>query len=140
MLVPILKNSNSNINLFDSFIDNFFTFPTFKTPMTTTPVHDVIENENEYIVDFHLAGIKKEDVSINLENDVLSIKAERHVNNDLNYTYKESFSGVYHKSFTLPESIDSNKINASFVDGIVKVIIPKKLEKKKLSSKKIEIN
>ena len=108
-MLPI-SLEKSNVSLFDSFMDDFFTFPTFEKPKISTPVHDVIENDNEYIVDFHLAGIKKNDVSITVDKDILSIKAERHIDDNIKYTYKESFSGVYQKSFTLPESIDSDKI------------------------------
>ena len=138
-MLPI-SLEKSNVSLFDTLLNDFFTFPTFETPKIATPVHDVIETDDEYIVDFHLAGIKKENVSINVDDDVLSIKAERHVDDNIKYTYKESFTGVYQKSFTLPDSVNSDKISASFVDGIVKIKIPKKIEKKKLSSKKIEIN
>lgn len=138
-MLPI-SLKNSNVSLFDTLMDDFFTFPTFETPKIATPVHDVIENDNEYIVDFHLSGINKDDVSISVDKDVLSIKAERHIDDNIKYAYKESFTGVYQKSFTLPDSINVDKINASFVDGIVKITIPKKIEKKKLSIKKIEIN
>ena len=137
MLTSSLEKSN--VSLFDSFMDDFFMFPTFETPKISTPVHDVIENDNEYIVDFHLAGIKKNDVSITVDKDILSIKAERHIDDDIKYTYKESFSGVYQKSFTLPKSINGDKIDASFDNGIVRITIPKKVEKRKLGIKKIEI-
>lgn len=127
---------NSNVDLFDSLLEDFFTFPS----KTNSFAHDVIENENEFIIDFYLAGVKKEDVSINVENQILTVKAERVFNEDLNYTRRESFAGSYEKSYKLSDSIDTNKINASYVDGVLKVTLPKKTEKKKLSVKKIEIN
>ena len=136
---------NSKINLFDAIMgdlvtDDFFTFTTFDMPKTTKPVHDVIENDSEYIIDFHLTGIKKDDVSITVENNVLSIKAERHIDDEIKYTHKESFSGVYEKSFELPDTVKTDKINATFIDGIVSVKIPKKSEKNKSGIKKIKIN
>ena len=106
-----------------------------KTSISKRPLSDIIETENNYEVDLYLAGIKKEDVSIKVDENILTIKAERKTT-DVKYNRKESFSGLYQKSFALPKNINEDDIKASFVDGILKVSIPKTIE---LKAKEIEI-
>lgn len=78
-----------------------------------------------------------QDVSLNVENNILTIEGERKANDDIKYNRKNTFYGKFKKSFTLPENINSENIDASFRDGILSVVIPKD-EKVKLS-KQIEI-
>lgn len=133
--------NNSSVRLLDELFNNLFEFQMVETPTSDakTPVHDVIENDKEFIVELLLAGVSKEDVSIDVEKDVLTIKAERKEVKDIKYNRKETYFGKYKRSFILPESVDKENIDASLVDGILKVVIPKLVDEKKLSKKKIEI-
>ena len=108
------------------------------TTNTATPTYDVIEKDNEYVLDLILPGFKKEDVSINVEDDVLTVEGERKVQEKTKYNRKGSFYGQFKKSFTLPENVLVDNIDASFKDGILSVSVPKN-EKSKLN-KRIEIN
>lgn len=132
------KRYPTDIRLFTSIFDDLFEFPITNTT-SKTPVHDVIENDNEYQIDLLLAGVKKEDISIDVEKDVLTIKAERKEIKDVKYNRKETFFGKYERSFILPDDVDKDKIDASLVDGILKVIVPKLADNPKLSKKAIEI-
>jgi len=135
----LLLGNNTKPVLFRDLFDDFFTFP-FETPTIMQPIHDIIENDNEFLVKFHLAGIKKEDTSIDVDKNTLTIKAERKEVKDVKYNRKESFIGMYQKSFTLPETVDKDNIQASFEDGVLTTILPKiKKEEKKLSKKQIQI-
>ena len=126
--------------MLENLLDDLFMFPKTETQKTTTqPVHDIIENEDEFIIDFHLSGIKKEDVTIDVDKDTLIVKVERKEVKDIKYNRKESFTGTYQKSFTLPDTIDKENIAASFVDGILTTIIPKIKKSVKIDKKKIEI-
>lgn len=117
------RYSRPTIGIFgDIFAD--FDFPVINTGIKT-PKHDVIENKKEFIVELLLAGVKKEDISINIEKDILTIKAERKEVKDLKYNRKETYFGKYERLFVLPESVDTDKIEASLSDGILKVIVPK---------------
>ncbi len=132
------KPQNGMVSLFDKiFDDDIFNWNIDLRANSTIPTHDIIENENEYIVDFALAGFKKEDVSLNIDNNILSIEGERKVNDDIKYNRKNTFHGHFKKSFSLPENINLEKIDASFNDGILSIKIPKD-EKLKLS-KQIKI-
>ena len=135
-----IRNNYPTTRFFSNVLDNLFEFPTWEFPSIMHPVHDVIENEKEFVVEFALAGVKKEDITVNSENGVLTITAERKEVKDLNYNHKESFTGKYLKSFTLPDDVNADNINASLVDGILSVSIPKIEKNTKLSKKQIAIN
>jgi HSP20 family protein len=140
-MLPIkFSNSKPSLTLFDRFFDDdFFTFPTIWNELAIrNPLHDIIENEKEYVVEMQLAGVKKENISLNLDDNLLTIKAERKKVDDQKYNRKQTFYGKYEKSFTLPESIDVENIQASFENGILKLNIPK-IEKDEKKTKQIEI-
>ena len=111
----------------------------FKDSSIQCPVHDVIENDKEYIIEVMLAGIKKEDITVKVDKDVLKIKAIRNEVKDLKYNRKESFTGTYKRLFTLPELADVENIGASLEDGVLKVIVPKLEKEPAPTTKVIEI-
>lgn len=124
-------------NLLDIF-DDFFTINPFEDTSIKCPIHDVIENEKEYVVEAMLAGVKKEDVIVDVNERRLSIEAVRNEVKDLKYNRKESFTGTYKRSFILPDNADADNITATLEDGVLTVNIPK-LEEPKKTKKKIEI-
>lgn len=139
-MLPI-KRSHYLPNFLEDFFDNddFFKFPAFNFDSSIQcPIHDVIENEKEFIVEAMLAGIKKEDVLVDVNARRLSIEATRKEVKDLKYNRKESFTGKYKRSFILPDNADADNITASMEDGVLTVIIPK-LDNPKEAKKKIEI-
>ena len=119
-------------NLFDDIFDG----NPFGDTSIQCPIHDVIENDKEFIIEAMLAGIKKEDVSVKVDKDVLTIKAIRQEVKDLKYNRKESFTGTYKRLFTLPELADTENISASLEDGVLRIIVPK-LEKEPVSATKV---
>jgi len=137
-MLPVRHTRNS-LGLFDRIFDDEFSFfPVLTDFSFKNPLHDIVESEKEYIVEMALAGVKKEDISLKVDYDVLTIKAERKEVEDKKFNRKQTFYGKYEKSFTLPEAIDKENIQASFEDGILKINIPK-VEKKESDSKQIEI-
>jgi len=106
---------------------------------TKYPLYNTIENDNEYIIELELAGIKKENIGIDTEKNKLTIKAERALNEDFKYNVNQILPGNYKKSFIMPESADKENINASFVNGILVVTVPKILDDKTSGKKVIEI-
>lgn len=132
-LLKYSKPQNGMINLLDRlFDDDIFNWNPDLPANTIVPNHDIIEKDNEYVVDFALAGFKKENVSLNIDKNMLTIEGERKPDDDTKYNRKNTFYGKFRKSFTLPENINSENIDASFSDGILSIIIPKD-EKMKLS-------
>lgn len=102
---------------------------------------DISEDEGGFHIDAELPGIIKECVSLNIEDDVLTIKAERKVETEeskKNYHRIERSSGSFSRSFNLGEMIDQEGITADFKNGILHVTLPKAVPVKK--KKAISIN
>jgi len=98
------------------------------------------ETEDNYHIEVELPGVKKKDVDISVDGNVLSISGERNVRDEVkdeDYHKVESRYGLFSRSFTLPEKVDISNIEAEFVNGILEIAIPKL--KVDTSSKKIEI-
>ena len=98
------------------------------------------ETGGAYHIEVELAGVKKSDVDIKVDGNILTISGERKVREEVkdeDYQKIESRYGVFSRSFTLPEKVDISNIEAEFNDGILEITIPKL--KVDTSSKKIEI-
>jgi len=93
---------------------------------------DVYESENEIVIDAQLPGIKKEELQIRLENNVLTIKGTRQPEAD--ETRKalrvERSYGAFHRTFKVPGNVDQNGIKSEFSLGVLKVHLPKRQEEK----------
>jgi HSP20 family protein len=107
------------------------------------PATNVVENEKEFEIEIATPGMEKEDIRINVENNVLTISSEKEVKKeekDKNYTRREFSYGSFCRSFTLPKNIDIEHINACYEKGILKVALPKKEEEKTKLTKEIKIS
>ncbi|MBV6643095.1 MAG: Hsp20/alpha crystallin family protein [Cyclobacteriaceae bacterium] len=124
---------------FGSFFDRFFNDDYFNGS-SYSPTVDVAETEKEFEIQFHLPGMKKENISINVDNDRLTVSGERKFENekkDKNYHKVESHYGTFSRSFYLPDTVNAEKIDASYKDGILTVTVPK--DGKKESKRTISI-
>lgn len=129
----------ATVKLFDDIFNDFFDISVVDKSGSKTPIHDIIENDKEYVVEMLLAGVPKENISITIEKDMLTIKAERKETNDIKYNRKQTYFGKYERSFVLPDNVDVENITSSMSDGILTIIFPK-LEDKEIPKKKtIEI-
>lgn len=93
------------------------------------PAVDISEDDKAYTILADVPGVKPEDVDVELENGVLTIKGEREtVKEDEKEGYKrvERISGKFYRRFTLPETVDEENISAKTENGVLKIIIPKK--------------
>lgn len=157
-LIPTTKNGNSKtaslgfnmLPTFPSWIDevinkNFGTefMSNFNTGMTL-PAVNVLDTANDYLVKMAVPGLKKSDFNISVDNLLLSISAEvkseyENVDNE-NYTRREFGYSSFKRTFTLPESVETDKISAKYDDGILKVTLPKREEAKKKPLKNIKVS
>ena len=106
-----------------------------------TPSVNTREGEYAYHVEVDLPGVKKEDINVDLKDDVLTISGERKTKSEISekdYYKKECSYGKFQRSFTLPEDTDVENIEANSEDGVLEVVIPK-LKKVEKESKKIEV-
>ncbi len=98
------------------------------------PSLDVSETKNEYVVKAELPGIDPKDIDISLANDLLTIKGEKKQEKEEkeeNYHLIERSYGSFTRSIQLPGQVQSDKINASYKNGVLKVTLPKTEEAKK---------
>jgi HSP20 family protein len=100
---------------------------------TWAPAVDIFEQEGNIVLKAELPGIDLKDVDIRLENNVLTLRGERKVDNEVK---RESFHrierayGTFARSFTLPSTVDQQNIKADYKDGVLKVVLPKREEAK----------
>lgn len=106
------------------------------------PLVDVIEDENEYLVKAELPEVKKEDVKIAVQDDVLTMSGERSQEKEekgKKFHRIERAYGSFSRSFTLPEDADASKITADFKNGVLTVHLPKS-ERAKPKSVEVKIS
>ena len=104
-----------------------------------SPTCDIYETENEIVVKAEIPGVKKEDVKLSMLDNVLTLTGERKFEEETkkeNYVRVERGYGSFTRSFTLPPSVDAQKISAEFKDGLLEIKLPK-LEQAK--PKEVEI-
>src|SRR5574342_1133805 len=104
-----------------------------------SPLVDITEDEKEYTVKAEIPEMKKEDIKINVHDDVLSISGERKYEKEekgKKYHRVERAYGSFMRSFTLPEDADGSKVSAEYKEGVLMVHLPKS---EKAKPKAIEI-
>jgi len=104
-----------------------------------TPAVDIAEHDDAYIVKVELPGVIKDDVKITLESNILTIRGEKKQEKETkkqNYHRVERAYGSFQRSFTLPTTVKSDRIDAVYKDGILTVTLPKAEEAKR---KQIEV-
>lgn len=124
-------------NLFDRFFDNRFDN---EGSESFVPSVDIAETEKSFEIHFSLPGIKKNDISIDVEDRKLTVSGERNIekkDEGKNFRSLETSYGKFTRSFYLPEEVDASKISASYTDGILNVNIPK--DTKKVLKSRIEV-
>ena len=100
---------------------------------TWLPMVDVLEHEDAFEVRAELPGMKKDDVKITLRDDILTIRGEKKQESekkDQNYHRIERSYGSFQRSFKLPVSVKGDKIDATYNDGVLTVVLPKSEEAK----------
>lgn len=106
-------------------------------PMTSSawvPAVDIYEtNEKDVVVKVEVPDMKREDIKVTFENNVLTIEGERNASDEVKneqYHRIERRYGAFRRSFTLPASVDGAKVHATYQDGILKVTLPQRPEAK----------
>jgi HSP20 family protein len=103
------------------------------SPRTFAPAVDVAESDEEYVITAELPGARKDDVTVELHEDVLTIRGEKKSEREEEKEqtrYVERSYGTFSRSFSLPPNADAEKLQASFADGVLTLRIAKKEEAK----------
>ncbi|MDE3168815.1 MAG: Hsp20/alpha crystallin family protein [Acidobacteriota bacterium] len=107
---------------------------------TWAPSVDIYETENELVLKADLPEVAEKDIDIHVENNMLTIRGERKFEQNVkeeNYLRVERAYGSFSRSFSLPNTVDTEAIRADFKNGVLSVIMPKRAESK---PKQVKIN
>ena len=112
---------------------------THKNVDYTTPLVNVIEQNDHYSLQMITPGLEKSDVNISIDKNVLTISADKKHERDQKFKVREFKYGVFKRSFRLPEKVDTSNISASLENGLLTLTLAKK-NKEELAAKKITIS
>ena len=140
--MTIIKK-NENYPIFPSLFNDFFNRDwidfnnrNFSTTQTTIPSVNVVESDDKFELEVAAPGFEKKDFKVELNHNLLTISSnkqeEREEGDGKQYTRKEFSYLSFCRSFTIPDTINHEKIEARYENGILKVLIPKKEEPKPL--------
>jgi HSP20 family protein len=127
-------------SLLRPFFDDFFELDTFlnRTPFDRTgfkfPAVNIAETDKDFVVEMAVPGLKKEDIHVKVEDNVMYISAEKKEEKeekDKNYTRKEYNYNSFSRSFQLPENVRDEMISAAYEDGVLRLTMPKVKEEVK---------
>jgi len=126
-------------------LNDFFNIPkqdvsSYIETSTWSPLVDIKEEKDCFLVIADVPGVKKEDIAISLDQHVLTLKGERQFEKSeqhQGYRRRERAQGEFYRRFSLPQTADDAKITARYAHGVLEIIIPKK---EAATEKKIEIN
>jgi HSP20 family protein len=110
------------------------------TTSSFAPAVDVYEDEHNFTLKIEVPGIDEKDIDVRLENNTLTVHGERKIENDEkeeNYRRVERHYGSFTRTFTLPTTVDAEKVAATYDKGVLKITLPKKAEAK---PKQIKVN
>lgn len=145
--MSLIRFTNQFPSLFDRFFENdMFDWSNrnFSTTNTTLPSVNVKEDTERFEVEMAAPGFEKEDFKIELNNSVLTISSEKNFENETKegerFTKREFSYQSFCRSFSLPVTVENEKITAKYEHGILKVSIPKKEEAKPKPVKQIAIS
>lgn len=106
------------------------------------PAVNITEQKDEYLVSLAAPGMKKEDFKIDVDGNMLTISSEKEEKKEekgKKFTRKEYNYSSFSRTFTLPEEINKEKIDAKYEDGVLKIALPRKEEAKKPAAKHIAV-
>ncbi len=140
------RNLPGHLVDFPTVVNSLFNEDLFKPVFSNNhrkPSVNIAEDENSYGIEVLAPGMSKEQFNIKIEDGNLIISAEIEENKEeekTNYTYREFRHESFKRSFHLPDNeIDEENISANYVDGVLKILLPKREEAKPKAPKQIEI-
>lgn len=132
----------NELSLFNSLFDDGLVFPTIWNKQSFTPKVDVKETKDSYVLDMDLPGRTEGDVDLSLKENVLTISSDKEDSREEKgkdgYLIRERTRSRFTRSFTLPDDVQGEAINATFKNGVLEVTMPRNkalAEPKKISIK-----
>jgi len=130
-VMSLIKRNNL---MFPSMMSDIFRpdwFGGIENYNTSVPAVNIRENEDNYVIELAIPGQKKEDFNVEIDNHIMTISMESKSEDEVvenNYSRREFAYSAFTRSFNLPETINEDKIDASYIDGILRFTLPVKEE------------
>jgi len=141
MLPTIAKRNFRPFYMGSIFDDDFF--PVMSKNNSSMPAVNIKEDEKRFVLDLAVPGIDKNDLKIDINEDVLTISSETKNESEENkdgYKRKEFSYSSFCRSFQIPENVSREKIEANYKDGILSVSLPKFEEEKNKILRQVKIS
>ncbi|MCC5941177.1 MAG: Hsp20/alpha crystallin family protein [Balneolaceae bacterium] len=113
---------------FSDIMDEFFNDALETRRNTFTPSINISETEKQFVIDVEVPGVDKKDIDLNVEKNTLTISGERKFEkkeDGKQYHRVESHYGSFSRSFTLPDNVDIETINAAYNNGMLRITVDK---------------
>ena len=135
------KKDKDLLNFEDAVNSIFSDWSGINKNFNVTPRAEITEDKDNFYLTLEMPGVKKEDVKINIEDNVLSIKGTKsreYKNEEKNVITNERYYGEFSRSFNLTNEINHDSIDAEFKDGVLNIVLPK-VEEAKPKVKEVSI-
>lgn len=143
-MIPMIRKHSCLPNSRDEFFGRDLLQDFFATPSSyNMPAVNISENKDGFKIDVAAPGLSKEDFKIDLHNNILTLSSEKEEKNEENnekFTRREFSYSSFKRTFSLPDMIESDKINATYNNGILMIEIPKREEAKEKPARQITIS
>lgn len=128
------------VNFFDDMFDDFFSPATSFSGRKSTPAVNVKETDSGFNIEVAAPGYNKDDFDISIDHNILTIKAEMEEKQEDDKVHRKEFHyASFQRSFTLPENVEDDKIQAEYKDGILNINVPVSKKQEQEQKKTIKI-
>jgi HSP20 family protein len=145
--MALVRFTSQQPSLFDRFFNNDlfdWSASNYSNTNTTLPSVNIKESSDDFEVEVAAPGFTKNDFRIELNHDLLTISSDKEIENETKdgqiFSLREFSYQSFSRSFTLPNTADSEKIGAKYENGILRIVIPKKEEARPKPARQISIS
>ena len=144
-MLPTLRSRFNMPGLFDEFFGKDYNTSLFEDRTNLTmPAVNVLETPESFKIEVAAPGLEKKDFKLDLDNNVLTISSEKEFKHeeekDGKFMRREFSYASFQRTFTLPESVEADKIKANYKEGVLHIDIPKREEAKQKPPRQISIS
>ncbi len=135
------SNGNTGLRIFDEMVDELFGNESFCVDNSYKPAANIYESNEDFRIEVAVPGLKRNQIKVTLDNNILKIHASvpSKEKNETVYSNFEFDYSNFERSFTIPDTIERDKIAAKYHDGILQVLLPKKDDQINKGPKEIDI-
>lgn len=147
--MSLVKRNYYNVPTLNRFFDDFFTKDLYwngeneLSKFNYSPAVNIKENDDSFDLELAIPGLDKKDFNIELNDNVLTVSFERNAEGEVaeeDYKRREFGYQSFKRSFTLPETVNGDKIQGKYENGVLNLLIPKRAEAKPQPIKTIKIS